>query len=76
MGCCPWGHTDSDTIEATEHAFIHACNAERISAMGIACSTISLNYSSSQGQNEPGIQSKTFCLSSLAREVQEIIGRK
>ena len=23
MGCCPWGHTESDTTEETLHACVH-----------------------------------------------------
>ena len=23
MGCCPWGHTESDTTEVTQHAYMH-----------------------------------------------------
>ena len=27
MGCCPWGHTESDTTEVTQHAYMHWTSA-------------------------------------------------
>ena len=36
VGCCPWGRTESDTNEATQHACVHAWGLEFCSSDGKA----------------------------------------
>ena len=47
MGCCPYGHTESDTTEGTWHAYMHALEKEMATHSSVLAWTV-------PGTEEPG----------------------